>query len=186
MKNERIFPFQKFQVVFCEIDIDGRDWFIMRARGENAVKYAVNYRFRTEAQRDEYYAKWAGDLERKAADRVARAAKKKEVRANMVNPFKVGDIFYDSWGYEQTNIDFYQVVEAGPKSVVIREVAQSGQNERGYSPMSEMVSARPNEFIGEPVKKPLQILGNGDIYISSRHGWMGRWDGRPKYASHYA
>lgn len=36
---------------------------------------------------------------------------------------KVGDIFYMSWGYEQTNIDFFQVVALkGKTQVVIKEV----------------------------------------------------------------
>ena len=26
-----------------------------------------------------------------------------------VDGYKVGDIFYTSWGYEQTNIEFYQL-----------------------------------------------------------------------------
>ena len=38
---------------------------------------------------------------------------------------KVGDVFVESWGYEQTNIDFYEVVEVTPsgKSVRLREIA---------------------------------------------------------------
>lgn len=36
---------------------------------------------------------------------------------------KVGDIFYASWGYEQTNVDFFQVVAlAGSSSVRVVEV----------------------------------------------------------------
>ena len=33
-----------------------------------------------------------------------------------------GDIFYTSWGYEQTNIDFYQVISASGKSVKVRRI----------------------------------------------------------------
>ena len=35
---------------------------------------------------------------------------------------KVGDIFYHSWGYEQTNIDFYQVIAVTAKTVSIKEI----------------------------------------------------------------
>lgn len=36
----------------------------------------------------------------------------------------VGDLFYDSWGYEQTNIDFYQVVALrGKQTAVLRRIA---------------------------------------------------------------
>lgn len=33
-----------------------------------------------------------------------------------------GEIFYNSWGFEQTNIDFYQVVKVSPKSITFRAV----------------------------------------------------------------
>ena len=35
----------------------------------------------------------------------------------------IGDLFYASWGYDQTNIDFYQVVALkGKATAVIREI----------------------------------------------------------------
>lgn len=38
---------------------------------------------------------------------------------------KVGDIFYTSWGYEQTNLDFYQVVGlVGKVTVKLRKIAK--------------------------------------------------------------
>ena len=38
---------------------------------------------------------------------------------------KVGDIFYTSWGYDQTNVDFYEVVGLTPsgKSVKLHSIA---------------------------------------------------------------
>ena len=35
---------------------------------------------------------------------------------------KEGSIFYSSWGYDQTNIDFYQVVKATAKTVWLRKL----------------------------------------------------------------
>lgn len=35
------------------------------------------------------------------------------------NPVKVNDIFYTSWGYDQTNIDFYMVVDITQSSVKV-------------------------------------------------------------------
>ena len=51
--------------------------------------------------------------------------KKKQKKAGKKNAFgvKVGDIFSASWGYEQTNNDFFQVIAlVGEKSVRVREV----------------------------------------------------------------
>lgn len=37
---------------------------------------------------------------------------------------KLNDVFYSSWGYDQTNVQFYQVVKILNKSIVIREIHQ--------------------------------------------------------------
>lgn len=41
---------------------------------------------------------------------------------------QIGDVFYDSWGWEQTNIDFYQVVALrGKTQIVLKAVAHEGK-----------------------------------------------------------
>jgi hypothetical protein len=35
---------------------------------------------------------------------------------------KIGEIFRRSWGYDQTNVDYFQVVELKAKTVVVREI----------------------------------------------------------------
>lgn len=40
------------------------------------------------------------------------------------NPVKVNDIFYTSWGYDQTNIDFYMVVEVLKSSVKVVSIGE--------------------------------------------------------------
>ena len=58
---------------------------------------------------------------------------------------KVGDILYSSWGYDQTNIDFYQVTAVGVHSVKIREIEQKVV---GGSTGSDLVTAEPGKFKG--------------------------------------
>ncbi|MCW7416708.1 hypothetical protein OHC89_26490 [Escherichia coli] len=41
---------------------------------------------------------------------------------------RIGDIFHTHWGYEQTNIEFYQVVSLhGKKTVGLREIARGSR-----------------------------------------------------------
>lgn len=40
----------------------------------------------------------------------------------ITRPVKVGDIFVASWGYDQTNIDFWQVTKTTAKSVWVQQV----------------------------------------------------------------
>lgn len=50
---------------------------------------------------------------------------------------KVGDLFYTSWGYEQTNVNFFQVIAlVGTSSVRVREVYPEMIEERAVSGMS--------------------------------------------------
>ena len=47
---------------------------------------------------------------------------------------KIGDIFYCTWGYEQTNISMFQVVKlCGKTSVVLREVKLEVEKQFGDS-----------------------------------------------------
>lgn len=50
---------------------------------------------------------------------------------------EVGDIFSASWGYDQTNVDFFQVIAlVGESSVRVREVLPSVISESATGPMS--------------------------------------------------
>lgn len=76
---------------------------------------------------------------------------KKTKKAEKTNKFgvKVGDLFRTSWGYEQTNNDFFQVVElVGSMSVRVREVCPPVVNREAVSGMSEDITIRnTNEML---------------------------------------
>lgn len=65
---------------------------------------------------------------------------KKAPSAPVANKYgvQVGDLFYASWGYDQTNVDFFQVVElVGASSVRVREVNPRIIASEAVSSMSE-------------------------------------------------
>jgi hypothetical protein len=69
-----------------------------------------------------------------------RSEKRKiEARAERFNyevKLKEGDILYTSWGWEQTNVDFYQVIRVIKKKIIVRKVAKDyteTQYMAGYS-----------------------------------------------------
>ena len=69
----------------------------------------------------------------------AENAPKKASKPVAVNEYgvKVGDVFEASWGYEQTNVNFFQVIElVGKKSVKLIEVCPSMIGEDAVSGMS--------------------------------------------------
>lgn len=75
-------------------------------------------------------------IDGKPIDKPVKAVKP----AEKVNKFgiKVGDIFHASWGYDQTNNDFFQVVAlVGECSVRVRQVAPVCINSEATGPMAE-------------------------------------------------
>lgn len=82
-------------------------------------------------------------------------AKIEEKTKEKVNKFgvKVGDLFYASWGYEQTNIDFFQVIAlVGERSVRVRGVCLPVANESAVSSMSRDVSFSTTRDILPPTR----------------------------------
>lgn len=155
-----------------------------RTGGSLRVKPLLHYYYSTEDQMMQSVNAALTNLKTNLKSREEMKNRKKEVRANMVNPFSVGDILYNSWGYEQTNIDFYQIIEVGKKSVKIMRIKSKYEGDCGF--MSNYVSPDKDNFYGEPKTKILQVSSNGIIHIHSRHGWMSRWDMEKITESHYA
>jgi len=96
----------------------------------------------------------------------------------MASAVIVGDIFVSSWGYDQTNVDFYQVVKTLPSMIIIREIEK--QLVRGRGEPTEYVMPMVNKFIGVPLRKKVQDY-QGRAYVrlnsfSSAH----KWDGKPQ------
>jgi len=91
---------------------------------------------------------------------------------------KVGDILYASWGYDQTNIDFYEVVAVSGSSATIRRIAERVFSRSQYE---DAVVPVPGAFIGEPKKKRVQKSGTKSYSVKANGHHAHLWDGKPKY-----
>lgn len=78
---------------------------------------------RTEQQRDQAVQKWKASVESSVTFRAERKAK----TAATPNPYKVGDIVNTSWGYDQTNVDFFIVTRRSEGCVWVRAVVQDSE-----------------------------------------------------------
>ena len=128
-------------------------------RSRLGVKYLFNYRFRSVERMNEYVAEFIANHAAAIAANEARKAARKSAGAEMAGKVAVGDIFVSSWGWEQTNVDFYQVVEKPSAStVIVREIAAATvEGSEGY--MSRNVRAVPNAFRSAPIKKRIDNYG---------------------------
>ena len=100
-----------------------------------------------------------------------------------LNPLKVGAILHGSWGYDQTNCEFYQVTESRPHSVTIRRLAAQSVGNPGASSMSDTLVPLANTFTGEPLRRNVSAWG---AVKAHDHCYLSAWDGSPKYSSWYA
>lgn len=153
------------------------------------AKPIFNYRFSSLAQMIEWLNKFLENRLAIKASEEARKAEKKKALEN--NPFQVGDLMYDSWGYEQTNIDFYQVIEVKNKSVVIQPIKGKMVPSQGYSSMAGLTAPVKDSFCGEPIKKNVTAWvsnGNPNYYLKSKHGIINQYNKGEEgvYCSWYA
>ena len=80
-----------------------------------------NYSFRDEERLTLHVREYVERLTKHAEEKVARRNEKKEWQHTV----KVGDIFRSTWGYDQTNIDYYEVTKIiGKAFVEMREINQ--------------------------------------------------------------
>lgn len=117
------------------------------------------YTFRTPDAR----RAWVAECFHRAAlhaERIAKTRAEKAERRAKPHGLKVGDILRSSWGYDQTNIDYYEVTRLiGAQMVEIREIAARAQ-ETGF--MSGDSVPAPGQYIGKPERRRVSDHGERD------------------------
>lgn len=96
---------------------------------------------------------------------------------------KIGDILYASWGYDQTNIDYYQVVAVTKSSVRIREIGKRYAQGDHFTQVS--VTPVVGQFVDENVKgelhrvrKTYKGIGYAVTLDTYKSAWL--WDGKAR------
>lgn len=117
-----------------------------------AGKPTFYYSFKTIEKLDKYAAEFV-------ANRASSLAYKAERKAAAAAPVavNVGDIFKAVWGYDQTNVDYYEVTKViGKATVEIREIAAYGEDD-GF--MCGKCVPSPGQFKGDPMVKRIKNAG---------------------------
>lgn len=170
------------------LDVAGTTARCVRPSKRSRIGYVnvFNYYFRSVDRMFEFCEKHLFDLEAKKEHKARRAAEKKERLTMARNSVIVDDIFVSSWGYEQTNVDAFQVVEKkGNASVVLRPIAcRAVEGTEMSHGMAQHVVPVYNAFIGEErITKRITEYG---IKINS-YSSASQWDGKREfYNSWYA
>ena len=107
-----------------------------------------------------------------------------EIALPAIVPLQAGDILAYSWGWEQTNVDFFQVVRATAKSVWIRPIAGTEISD-GPTSMTGTVKPVINRFTGPVKRKKIQQPESAEPFVDMSYGIAKRYE-RPMRVSHYA
>lgn len=88
-----------------------------------AGKHSWHFTFRNEEQMKAKTAEFLGNLEGSAKYRADMKAHRANRAAESLAKLQPGTILYRTWGYEQTNCDFYEVVRVLARMIEVREIA---------------------------------------------------------------
>ncbi len=123
----------------------------------------------------------------------------RKIKNQAISPegkIQIGDIFYDSWGYNMTNIDFYKIKRLTPKGA---EVIGLGQIETADGYLCGTTIPSEKELTANGILKVKNASWNekGSVYLTgtiknifglddknTRKTSLTKWDGRPKYFNH--
>lgn len=131
-----------------------------------------NYGFKNFMGRKTFIDRYLKRLDDIKADK----EKRKQDRLSYVHTLEVGDILVCSWGYEQTNVDFYQVVRLVGKTIaIIREIESTHLDEAGCG-MSGIKMPVKDAFSGEEMVKK---IGKGNYVRITSFAWASPWNGKP-------
>lgn len=133
-----------------------------------------SYRFRDERERRKYIQDYFVKCKQAQELKIERAARRIKKKKEFFASIKEGDIFVDSWGYDQTNIDYYVVTKKLKASIKIKQI---GKNVEYGEFSTNKVTPNPLHFLssGEEMTK---IPQDGYIKING-YRYAVLWDGVP-------
>lgn len=97
---------------------------------------------------------------------------------------KPGCILTASWGYDQTNVDFYKVLTRTGNTITLQECGQHSE-ETGF--MSGNCTPNPDHLTGEVLRKRVHVNGGKDGHVKISHSaYASLWNGRAMHWTSYA
>ena len=135
-------------------------------------KYDWYFRFRDKKQMDKYISDYFCKLEDMARLKIERKEQKKKEKLEFFDSIQIGDIFVDSWGYDQTQNEFYKVTKKLKASI---KVVKIGSKTVANYTSALLVEPVPDAVISEEITKVPQ-----DGYIATRSFSCALpWNGKP-------
>lgn len=96
---------------------------------------------------------------------------------------RVGDIFISSWGYDQTNVDFYKVLNVKNKTAVLVEIGQT-RNYTGH--MQGICIPDPTVMGKKTLTKRIQSYRGTPFFKIASYASASPWNGKNEHFSEWA
>lgn len=157
---------------------DGKDYFAGKAYIGKQRKCNWHLSFSTEAEREECIQSFFAMGDKVQARKDAIKAERKAESA-IPHSLKVGEIIYNSWGWEQTNVDFYEIVKVSAHFVWVQKL-KATTNETSF--MAGNTTALPGTASGEITRH--KVSRSGSVKFECGSGM--KWDGNALGCSWYA
>ena len=103
--------------------------------------------------------------------------------AETITKLEPGDILYASWGYEQTNIDFYKVKKLCGKTQVELVKIEKRQADEQDSEYHISVIPYPASEYPKTFRRKVYNHTRPGVLVNT-YKWATLWDGKPKAETH--
>lgn len=152
-------------VAYLYADGGGKAFYAMAFCGRR-LKHDGWYRFPSAARREQWVRGYFEQVREREAARGGRKAEPHKLQ--------LGHILRTCWGYDQTNVEFFEVTRiVGPFTVELREIAQT-REETGW--LQGRCGPKLGEYIGDPIIR--RAAADGRVRIDEcRRASL--WDMKP-------
>jgi hypothetical protein len=154
-------------------------------------KIIFNYGFSTYEEAvncaDNHKQRAVDILERLDKIKIERANRRQKNKVEAKEFYKIGDIVVNTWGYEQTNVGFFQVVDITARTIKIKEIDSKIFQDSMYAHgMACEVVAINDSFVENGEEYKLIVKKDGLLSKAERFYYFTKWQGTPIYKSWYA
>lgn len=147
-------------------------------KNKGQYKQIEAFAFRTIQERINYIAKVMQNVTNRKNEAEQKKSALVAARQENNHPFTIGQVLYDSWGYDQTNIDFYMITEIKGKQVILQAIGSQKVEGSGYHDSCNVKPCK-EAVKGQPFKKLIQVSiysAKATYYINGYRGSLHVYD----------
>lgn len=179
-KNAKLEVIENVNILRYEVEVKGVVKPALALFVGKSTKPSSNYYYSTPERREEEVNRVIEREREYLAEKLAKLEERKAFKPTT----KAGDIFVSSWGYEQTQVDFYLCQEVkGKTGTFVRIGSETEEDSTCSSGLSDRVLPVPERIIGDPFKKLISQSGGTEYIAMKSYEYCHKWGGSSMHRS---